>query len=46
LLVDGRDIPINAGMNITAEIQTGKRSLLDYLLSPIQRTLDESARER
>ncbi len=46
LRVDGRDIPINAGMNITAEIQTGQRSLLDYLLSPIQRTLDESARER
>lgn len=46
LHIDGKDVPINAGMNITAEIQTGKRSLLDYLLSPIQRTLDESAKER
>lgn len=44
--VDGQDVPVNPGMNITAEIQTGQRSLLDYLLSPIQRTLDESATER
>lgn len=44
--IDGRDVPLNPGMNITAEIQTGQRTLLDYLLSPIQRTLDESARER
>lgn len=44
--VDGKQVPVSAGMNVTAEIRTGQRTLLDYLLSPIQRTLDEGARER
>jgi len=39
-------MPITPGLNITAEIKTGRRSVLDYLLSPIQKTLDESAGER
>ncbi|HEZ4908629.1 TPA: hemolysin secretion D, plasmid domain protein [Neisseria meningitidis] len=33
-------------MNVTAEIKTGKRRVLDYLLSPLQTKLDESFRER
>ena len=44
--VEGRQVPVSAGMNVTAEIRTGQRTLLDYLLSPIQRTLDEAVRER
>lgn len=44
--IDGMEIPLNAGMNITAEIKTGKRRVIDYLLSPLQTTLDKSFIER
>jgi len=33
-------------MNITAEIKTGKRRVIEYLLSPVQRAGRESFRER
>ena len=46
LNVDGKTINLTAGMNVTAEIKTGKRRVLDYLLSPLQTKLDESFRER
>ena len=44
--VDGRRINLSPGMNLTAEIKTGKRRVIDFLLSPIQRTVNESVRER
>lgn len=44
--VDGKTMPITPGLNVTAEIKTGQRTVLDYLLSPIQKTLDESVGER
>jgi len=44
--VDGKRIALSPGMNVTAEIKTGKRRVIDYLLSPVQRTLDESLGER
>lgn len=44
--VDGSSIRISPGMNVTAEIKTGRRRLIEYLLSSIQRTGTESLRER
>ena len=44
--VEDVNIPLNAGMNITAEIKTGKRRVIDYLLSPLQSTIDNSFIER
>lgn len=44
--VDGRETPLAPGMNVTAEIRTGDRRVLDYLLSPIMRYRQESLRER
>lgn len=46
IVVDGRPVGLAPGMNVTAEIKTGKRRVLDYLLSPIQRAAGESLRER
>ena len=46
LNIDGKTVNLTAGMNVTAEIKTGKRRVLDYLLSPLQTKLDESFRER
>ena len=44
--VDGKQIKLAPGMNVTAEIKTGKRRVIEYLLSPIQRAGRESLRER
>lgn len=35
-----------AGMSVTAEVRTGERSVISYLLSPIARAVNESGRER
>ncbi len=44
--IDGKQVRLSPGMNITAEIKTGKRRVIDYLLSPIQQAGSESFRER
>lgn len=44
--VDGKRIKLSPGMNLTAEIKTGKRRVIDYLLSPVQTHAQESMRER
>lgn len=46
ILVDGKEMPVTPGLNVTAEIKTERRTVLEYLLSPIRRTVDESVRER
>ncbi len=46
IMVDGRRIALAPGMNLTAEIRTGKRRVIDYLLSPLQRAVHESLGER
>nr|WP_315493048.1 HlyD family type I secretion periplasmic adaptor subunit [uncultured Pseudomonas sp.] len=43
----GQDwLPLQAGMSVTAEIRTGDRRVIDYLLSPIQQYQSEALRER
>jgi hemolysin D len=44
--VGGRDQLIGPGLAVQAEIVTGKRRIIQYLLSPIAQTLDEAGRER
>lgn len=44
--VDGKRINLSPGMNVTAEIKTGKRRVIEYLLSPVHRHVDESLKER
>jgi hemolysin D len=46
LVIDGVKINLTSGMNLTVEIKTGKRSVVDYLLSPLKATSSESFRER
>jgi hemolysin D len=38
--------PLSAGMSVTAEIRTGERRIIEYLLSPLQRRAQEAGRER
>jgi hemolysin D len=46
MVVDGRAVSLAPGMTLSAEIKTGKRRMIEYLLSPLQQTADESLRER
>jgi hemolysin D len=46
ILVDGKRISVSPGMNVTAEIKTGRRRVIEYLLSPVQKALGESLGER
>jgi len=46
MTVDGKTVYLAPGMAVTAEIKTGSRSVLSYLLSPVMRTRQESMRER
>jgi len=44
--VDGKAVRLSPGLNVTAEIKTGRRRVIEYLLSPIQRGLTDSMKER
>lgn len=44
--VDGKAVRLSPGMNLTAEMKTGKRRVIEYLLSPVRRAGGESLRER
>jgi len=44
--VDGKPMELQPGMSVTAEIKTGKRRVLDFLLSPFHRYSHDALRER
>lgn len=39
-------LKLTPGMQVAAEIHLGQRSVIEYLLSPIQKVAQEAARER
>lgn len=43
---NGREVPVTPGMNVSVEIKTGKRRLIEYFLSPLARAFHDSVRER
>jgi len=46
LLRDASMVPLSAGMAVTADLKTGRRSILSYLISPIDEARREAGRER
>lgn len=44
--VNGRDVPLQAGMAVVAEISTGRRRVIEYLMSPLIEHMSESLHER
>jgi hemolysin D len=44
--INGQRVALTPGMNLSAEIKTGRRRIADFLLSPIQQAAGESLRER
>jgi hemolysin D len=44
--VDGKQVSLSPGMAVTVEIKTGQRRVIEYLLSPLLKSVRESLRER
>jgi hemolysin D len=44
--VDGRRVALAPGMTLAAEVNIGRRRVIDYLLSPVQQRVGESMGER
>ena len=44
--VNGLPVRLTPGMNLQAEIMTGQRRVIEFLISPLQRTAREGLRER
>lgn len=46
IMVNGKPIALRPGMQVTAEVKTGKRRIIEYLLTPVMKGFKESVRER
>ena len=44
--VEGKPVHLSPGMAVTVEIKTGQRRVIEYLLSPLLKSVKESLRER
>lgn len=44
--VDGREVPLSAGMAVSAEVKIGTRRVIDFVLAPLVEHASESLRER
>ncbi|MDF0677357.1 MAG: HlyD family type I secretion periplasmic adaptor subunit [Nitrospira sp.] len=44
--VEGKQVNLSPGMAVTVEIKTGQRRIIEYLLSPLLKSVKESLRER
>ncbi|MEK7802099.1 MAG: hypothetical protein AAB276_06565 [Pseudomonadota bacterium] len=41
-----RNLTMSLGMNASVEIATGMRRIIDFILSPVAKAMDEAGRER
>ena len=46
LAIEDKQVNLSPGMAVTAEIKTGRRRIISYLLSPLARSQHDSLRER
>ena len=46
ITTDGKTVPLGAGLGVTADIRTGNRRIISWLLSPIVTTVSEAAKEQ
>lgn len=44
--VEGKEVHLSSGMAVTAEVKTGRRRIIEYLLTPLLRASQEAMRER
>ncbi|WP_157465949.1 hypothetical protein [Colwellia sp. TT2012] len=45
-MINGRQVDLLPGMSVMAEVKTGKRKLIEFVLSPLMRKANESVGER
>lgn len=45
-IIDGQPVNLESGMSVSAEIRTGQRTVLSYLLSPMMEALDDVGKQR
>lgn len=46
LELEGKQLSLNAGMQLVADIKLGRRTVMEYILSPVQKAWQEGGRER
>jgi hemolysin D len=46
MTVDGHRLGLTSGMSVTADIRTGSRRIISWLLSPVQTSVAQAGRER
>lgn len=46
LEIEGEKLRLSPGMQVVAEIHQGRRTVMEYLLSPVQKAFHEAGRER
>jgi len=46
IFADGRMVKLTPGMTASVEVKTGKRRIIEFLLSPVMKYGDEALRER
>jgi len=46
IYVKNKLVQLSPGMQVTVEVKTGKRRIIEYLLTPLLRYQNESIRER
>jgi hemolysin D len=44
--IEGKEVHLSPGMAVTVEVKTGQRRVIEYLLSPLLKSIQESLRER
>lgn len=46
LAIEGKQVALTSGLSAVADIRTGSRAIITWLLSPLQTTVDQAGRER
>lgn len=46
MVVEGKEVHLTPGMAVVVEVKTGRRRVIQYLLSPLLKSIGESLRER
>jgi hemolysin D len=46
MAIDGKTMPLSAGMSVNAEVKTGTRRVIEYVLSPLMQHQREALHER
>lgn len=46
MMVDGKPVALTPGLGVTADIRTGSRRIISWLISPLTTSIEQAARER